>query len=184
MVRMRSTTKVRRAADDCRSIVLAGSVGSGVGPAADILCDVAGLSHHRPRRSRGLTSIDGSSIVIESVTTHRIAADRSGSVAIAADIAVVWDDAAAAALDAAGISAAEAIHRSQSHVPAWRRNMPTDGKPADRRAVALLATAELLAAVSRRLPYSAELWRRTIALHVPPRYRDVVVARFDAAVAD
>jgi hypothetical protein len=41
-------------------------------------------------------------------------------------------------------------------------------------------TARGVAIVSRRMPYDRELWRRSLARHVPKRFRDAALARFDA----
>jgi len=185
--------KVRTAA----TILFAGPMASGVGIAADIAADVARLSHRTVVRRRDFTQaaspvvVDGSHAVPQSIVLQLVSFGDAVHPADPkrVDIAIAWNAASAAALKAAGIEAGETIivdHDSfaAEGVPTWRRDLLTDGagssshhtEPSQARG--LQQTARALKALSRRTPFTRELWERVLKLHVPARRRRATTGEF------
>ncbi|MCE9608098.1 MAG: hypothetical protein K8U03_24695 [Planctomycetia bacterium] len=183
------------------TILFAGPLGSGVGIAADILADVARLSHRTVARRRNFTHLAHSSTAIASSTPAKVGVLQLVSYGDAThaadagviDLAIAWDHASAAALRAAGVEAGEWIvvdstSPRDSEVPTWRRDLLTDSAlPNSTTSTAepihpsasstgLQRTARALKLLSRRTPFTRELWQRVLKLHAPARRRRAATA--------
>jgi len=170
------------------TILFAGPLGTGVGIAADVLADVARLSHRAVARRRDFMNVAASfnGGAKPGVLQHVSFGEAARTVDVAkVDVVIAWDQATAAAVRASGIEAAEWIvvdpASSPSVVPTWRRDLIADAAKADQvTATPLQQTARALKVVSQRTPFTRELWQRVLKLHVPPRKRRAVGAEFAA----
>jgi hypothetical protein len=161
-----------------RAIVVAGSLGSGAGLIADVIDDVARLALGRVERRRRSAGLGRRTVMVEQLNIDPTAADRRHG--DAAGLAIICDGAADALLALNPLAADEQIVIDPV-VPAWRQNllpMADDAESARLRSLDIAARG--VAIVSRRLPYAAELWRRSLARHIPKRYRAAALAKFDA----
>jgi len=184
------------------TILFAGPMGTGVGIAADIAADVARLSHRTVTRRRDFTSAAATigpnsphphphskpTPIVLQVVSFGDAEHKADPARI--DIAIAWDHASAAALRAAGLDIVETIvidreSLEASSVPTWRRDLIADGTAAADSANAsrsqvrgLQRTARALKALSRRTPFTRELWDRVLKLHMPARRRRAAAGEF------
>jgi hypothetical protein len=185
----RPTPTVRPAA----TIMFAGPLGTGAGIAADVLAEVARLSHRTVARRRDFMNVAASfnggakPCVLQLVSfgdAGHVAAIADNEVA-KIDVLIAWDEASAASARASGIAAGEWIvvdpASAQSVVPSWRRDLISDATQRGRvAATPLQQTARALKAVSRLTPFARELWQRVLKLHVPLRKRRAIAAEFAA----
>jgi hypothetical protein len=166
---------------ELRAVVVAGSLGSGAALVADIVADVARLSFGRVERRRKTAAIGRRSLAVERLDIDATTADRSRR---RVGLAIVCDTAAAEVYSADALPADERIvvdDPAGDAVPAWRQAiLPVAPAPAAAMLRSIDVTARAAALVSRRMPYDRGLWRRSLARHVPKRYREAALARFDA----
>jgi hypothetical protein len=158
-------------------VLVAGCLGSGAGLIADVVADVVRLSLGRVERKRKTVGPGRRPLTVERLSIDPSASDRRQ--VDAAGLAILCDEQAELALNEASFAADERIV-VDADIPAWRQNLlPTaDAEPDRLRSIDVAARG--VAVVSRRLPYAGDLWRRSLARHVPKRYRDAALAKFDA----
>jgi hypothetical protein len=165
-----------------RAILVAGSLGSGAGLIADVIHDVVRLALGRVERRRHGTGHGRRTIVVERLNIDPTAAERRRD--DAPGLAILCDGEADEFLAQASHPADERIVIEEP-VPAWRQNLlptaATDAESARLRSIDVAARGVAIA--SRRLPYTADLWRRSLARHVPKRYRESALAKFEAELA-
>jgi hypothetical protein len=162
-----------------RAVLVAGELGSGAGLLADIIADVVRLSLGRVQRRRKAIGVDRRPLTVERLDIDATSAGRHDDFV---GLAILCDHQAEAALPDAVLTADERIILDDG-VPAWRQNLlPPERDPEPARIRSIEVAARGAAAVGRRFPYAEELWRRSLARHVPKRYREAALAKFDAEV--
>ena len=166
---------------ELRAIVIAGTVGSGAGLIADVIADVVKLSLGRVERRRKNAASGERAVAVERLDIDPLDGDRRRGET--AGLAIVCDGEAGDLFSSAALPADERISLDDG-IPAWRQNLlPADDHGLARRRP-IDVTARGVALVSRRMPYDRELWRRSLARHLPKRYRDAGLARFDAETVE
>jgi hypothetical protein len=167
---------------ELRAIVIAGTLGSGAGLIADVITDVVKLSLGRVERRRKNGALGERAVAVERLDIDPLAVDRRRHET--AGLAIVCDGDASDVFSAAELPADERIVVDDG-VPAWRQDLlPADDRDGLARRRSIDVTARGVAIVSRRMPYDRQVWRRSLARHVPKRFRDAALARFDAETSE